>query len=795
MVTNYLKIALRQQFNSKGYSLISISGLAIGLAVASLTALWIHDELSYNTIHRNYNRIARVMERKTENGTVSTNVNMPIPLSGELRSSFSNEFELIVLSTPTSDHVVSAGDKQFTESGNFMESDAPNLLTLEMAHGTRDGINDLSSVVIAKSLADKLFGTANPLNQFIKIDNKMDVKITGVYTDFPVNSEFRNVRFIAPWDLFLSSEDWFKEQQNDWTSNFFQVYVQIKANRTFEDVTSKIENVKLVHLDSEKAQSKPALFLHPMSKWHLHSAFENGIMVTSESMKLIWFYGCIGSFVLLLACINFMNLSTARSEKRSKEIGIRKSMGSARSQLIAQFLTESLLTVIIAFVLSVVIVELSLPWFNEIADKNLTIEWANPVLWIVGAIFVLITSLIAGGYPAFYLSSFRPIKNLKRTINTGRLAVAPRKVLVIFQFVISVSLVIGTITVYRQIEFSKNRPVGYEREGLLYLNMKSDDIHNHFDAVRNDLLKSGVITDIAESNMPVTKIYSGNAGFDWRGKQPNTEDNIGLIQVSHNFGKTIGWKVVTGRDFSSDIKTDSTGVIINESAATLMGFENPVGELIQRQGKSYHILGVVQDMVMQSPYTPTIPTIFSILTFRGGVVSIKINNATASAESIAKIEKVFKSYSPATPFDYIFAEEEYAKKFSSEERIGKLAYVFAMLAIVISCLGLFGLASFITEQRTKEMGIRKVLGASVANLWKMLSQDFVVLVLISCAVAIPISAYVLGNWLQNYQYRTELSAWIFIDASISALLLAVLTVTFQTIKAAIANPVDSLRSD
>jgi ABC-type antimicrobial peptide transport system permease subunit len=765
------------------------------MAVAFLIGLWIYDELSFNNSHQNYSRIGRIMERQTDNGAINTNVNMPIPLSGELRSSFPNDFEFIVLSTPSSDHIISSGDKQFTESGNFMEPDAANLLTLEMVHGTRAGLTDLNSILISESLAEKLFGHENPVNQSIRIDNMMDVKVTGVYTDLPVNSEFRNVVFIAPWNLFLSLNEWFKEQENDWTSNFFQVYVQIAANRNFKEVSSKIENIKLLHLDSEEANSKPALFLHPMDKWHLHSTFENGTMVTSAGMKLIWFYGIIGVFVLLLACINFMNLSTARSEKRSREIGIRKSMGSIRHQLVTQFLTESLLTVIIAFILTVILIELSLPWFNSIADKQLSILWANPLFWIVGIIFLLTTAIIAGGYPAFYLSSFRPIKNLKSTFSPGRFAAIPRKTLVVFQFVISVSLIIGTLTVYRQIEFSKNRPVGYQRDGLLYINMKNDDIHNHYDAVRNDLLKSGAIAEMAESNIPVTRIYSGNSGFEWKGKESGGQDNLALTQVSHDFGKTIGWEITNGRDFSKEITTDSAGVIINESAARLMGFKNPVGEIIQRRGKDYQILGVIKDMVMQSPYTPTIPTIFSILTFRGGVVSVKIDNTTNVNESLAKIEKVFRTYSPATPFDYIFADEEYSTKFASEERIGKLAYVFSALAILISCLGLFGLASFMAEQRTKEIGIRKVLGASVGNLWKMLSKDFIVLVIISCTIAIPLSFYFMTNWLQNYHYRTELSVWIFMAASMGALFIALLTVSFQTIKAAITNPVESLRSE
>jgi len=795
MFKNYFKTALRNLLKNKISSFINISGLAIGMAAAILIGLWIYDELSFNKYYENYNSIAKVMVNQEESGEINTGSGMPIPLSNELRSSFADDFKYVVMSTFSGEHILSAGNEKFTETGSYMEPDAANMLSLKMVYGTRAGLKNINSILITQSLSKKLFGNADPINKMMKIDNKLNVKVTGVYADLPQNSEFKDVLFIAPWNLFLSSEEWFKEQQDDWSSSFFPIYTQIASNADFDKVSAKIKNIELNHLDKEQATAKPVLFLQPMSKWHLYSQFENGVTVTSEEMKFVWFYSIIGAFVLLLACINFMNLSTARSEKRSKEVGIRKSVGSLRSQLISQFLSESLFTVVIAFILSLILVQFSLSWFNKIAEKDISILWTSPAFWFTAIIFIIVTGLIAGSYPAFYLSSFKPVKVLKGSFQLGRFASLPRKVLVGFQFVISISLIIGTITVYNQIQFSKNRPVGYTQNGLLYLKVNPDEFHNHYDAIRNDLLKSGAITEMAESNMPVTKIYIQNTDFKWKGKDPNQQANFGFIPISYDFGKTIGWRIKNGRDFSREFSTDSTGVIINEAASKFMHLKNPIGKTIQRNDKTYTILGVVEDMVMQSPYNPAVPTIFSMLKSGGGIVSIKVNSNANMRDALNKIKAVFKTYVPDMPFEYKFADDEYAQKFAAEIRISKLTGCFAAFAIFISCLGLFGMAIFIAERRTKEIGVRKVLGASVFNLWNLLSKEFVLLVIISFAIATPLSYYFMHNWLQNYQYRINLSWWIFAAAGIGALLITLITISFQSIKAAIANPVKSLRSE
>jgi ABC-type antimicrobial peptide transport system permease subunit len=506
-------------------------------------------------------------------------------------------------------------------------------------------------------------------------------------------------------------------------------------------------------------------------------------------------FGIIGLFVLLLACINFMNLSTARSEKRGKEVGIRKSIGSLRTQLVSQFFCESLVVALLAFAVAIGLVYLALPAFNEVADKKLTLLWSSPTFWMIGIGFSLITGIVSGSYPALYLSSFQPVKVLKGTFRAGRLASIPRKVLVVMQFTVSVTLIIGTIVVFRQIEFAKDRPMGYERNGLINIYMSTEDIHKHFDAVRNELKTQGAIVEMTEAGSPTTQVWNTNGGFTWNGKDPALAVDFPNNGVTHEFGKTVGWIFKDGRDFSREFVSDSNAFVINEATAKFLGFENPVGEILNWNDKPYTIIGVIQDMIIESPYEPVRASLWHINKYDGGLMILKLNPEMSSHEAIEKIKTVFTKYNPASPFEYSFVDEEYARKFSDEERVGKLASFFAVLAIFISCLGIFGLASFVAEQRTKEIGVRKVMGASVVNLWGMLSKDFVMLVGISLLLAMPLAWYFMNNWLQKYQYRSEMAWWIFALAGVGALLITLLTVSYQSIKAAMANPVNSLRSE
>jgi putative ABC transport system permease protein len=788
MLKNYLKVAWRNLKNNKLYSGLNIVGLATGMAVALLIGLWVWDELSFNSYHRHYDRVAQVMVNTTNGEETFTGPTTSIPMGTELHNKYRDDFEHISFASWPESHIIAVGEKKLSQTGRWVQQDFPRMFSLKMINGSPDALKDPSSVLLAQSVAKALFNEEDPLNKTVRIDNKMDVKVAGVYEDLPYNTTNRQVKMLLPWDYYVNhSEDWIKRAQTQWDNHMCQLFVQLKEHVGIEQATAKIKNVPTPHI----SPSKEELFLQPMSKWHLHSEFKNGKLAGGR-VRIVWLFAIIGIFVLLLACINFMNLSTARSEKRSREVGIRKTVGSLRRQLVVQFISESVILALLALLVSILLVQLALPAFNGLADKQVSIPWANPVFWSLVLVFTLATGIVSGSYPAFYLSGFEPVKVLKGTFLPGRAAILPRKILVVAQFTISVTLIIGTLIVYRQIQHAQNRPVGYTREGLITVDMNTPDFYGHYDAIRNDLLKTGAVTNMAQSNSAPTEVWSNNI-VEWKGKDPATVVSPGTIAVTHDFGNTVGWTIKEGRDFSRNFPSDTGAFILNEAAVQMTGFKNPVGEIIRWLDRDHVIVGVVKNMVMESPYEPVRPTIFHLNPYWARLITIRIKPEVALNEALAKIEPVFKKYNPGSPFVYKFTDEEYAKKFNDERRIGDLSSIFAGFAIFISCLGLFGLASFMAEQRSKEIGIRKVLGASVFSLWRMLSKEFTLLVLISCAISIPIAWYFLHSWLQQYEYRTTLSWWIFAVAAAGALCLTLITVTYQAIKAAVVNPVISLK--
>ncbi|GAB3513893.1 ABC transporter permease [Emticicia fontis] len=764
------------------------------MAVAMLIGLWIYDELSYDKYHENYDRIAQVMQNQHYNGQSATHTSMPYLMAEEIRNNYGSDFKYVLQSSWTSGHILTYGEKKFSKSGNFFEPQVTDMLSLNMLKGTRAALKEPNSIILSESYAKAFFGATDPMDKVMKLDNKTNVRVTGVYEDLPYNSSFRDMNYVMPWELYLITNDWIKKMEDPWGSNFTQAFAQIADKADMEVVSKKIIKAKYNRVGKDDQKYNPELFLHPLSKWHLYPEFKDG-KNTGGRIEFVWLFGIIGIFVLLLACINFMNLSTARSEKRAKEVGIRKAIGSVRSQLIIQFFSESILVVALAFILSFVLVHFALPFFNELADKKISILWTNPVFWLAGITFTVFTGLIAGSYPALYLSSFQPVKVLKGTFRVGRFAAIPRKVLVVLQFTVSVTLIIGTIIVFRQIQHAKDRPIGYNRDGLINIYMMTSDIHNHFEAVRNELISSGAIMEMTESGSPTTEVWNTNGGFEWEGKDPSLAVDFPNNGVTHGYGKTVGWQFKLGRDFSREFATDSTAFVINEAAVKFLGFKNPIGKIIKWNGTPYTVIGVVKDMIVQSPYAPTRGSLFHISKDSENVMILKLNPNKSSREALAKIETIFKKYNPSAPFEYKFVDEEYARKFGDEEQVGKLATFFAILAIFISCLGLFGLASFVAEQRTKEIGVRKVLGASVMNLWQLLSKDFVILVLISCLISIPIAYFYLNGWLKRYEYRTDISWWVFVVSIAGALLITLLTVSFQAIKAATTNPVKSLKTE
>ena len=789
MIRNYFKIALRNLLKSLGYSAINIGGLSVGMAVAVLIGLWIYDEVSFDHYHRNHGRIGQVWQFVQFGPEKSAYNVVPLPLAADMKENYP-DFEAISKSAYR-DIIISNGDKMFSKSGQYVQPSFTKMMSVRIVAGN-DNLKDVNSILISESFARSLFGNANPINGIVKLNSNRDVRVAGIFEDIPHNSTFRDTQVLAPWDLFIATNQSARGAENTWDENSYQVFAQLREGADFASASAKIKDSRMKR--ENPPGYKPEFFLHPMDRWHLYSDFQNGVN-TGGLITFVWLFGTIGAFVLLLACINFMNLSTARSEKRAKEVGIRKAIGSVRGQLVSQFFSESVLVVMIAFVLSLLLAGLALPAFNGVAEKKITLPLTNPLFWIAGIIFCLLTAMIAGSYPALYLSSFQPLKVLKGTFKVGRFAALPRKVLVVVQFTVSVTLIIGTVVVFRQIQHAKNRPVGYERQGLIEVYMTTPALYGHYHALKNDLMNTGVVSGYAQSSGSMTTQSGGVTNLTWPGKAPDAVPLLMANSISHDYGKTAGWKLIRGRDFSRTYATDSTAMIINESALKLMGLKKPLESILNWGGKEYRVIGVVRDMVRESPFNENSPSFFVVNYRNTNVINIRLSPSAGVSDALEKVGAVFHKYDPGSPFTYQFVDERFSKKFADEERTGKLASFFTVLAIFISCLGLFGLASFVAEQRTKEIGIRKVLGASIANLWQLLSTDFILLVMLACIISGPIAWYFMSGWLQNYYYRTELSWWIFAGTGLGALVITLLTVSFQAIRAALINPVRSLRAE
>jgi len=799
MFKNYLKIAWRNLKKNKGYTAINVGGLALGMAVTLIIGLWVQDELSYNSYYPNKNKIAQVFQSQTFNGEIGTGPAIPRPLEKAFRDGYADNFKHLVMSSWNNSRYLKYKDKSLSKTGNFMQREAPEMLELNILKGEKDGLRELNSVMLSESVATALFGNEEPIGKTVEVNNQYGATVTAVYEDIPFNNSFNDTQFLMPWDKMVATQEWMRNAEDQWGNNSFQMFVQIPDNTTMAEVSAKIRDVKK-NLDEDNAQFNPQLFLFPMKEWYLRGNFENGKQVGGR-IKYVWLFGIIGAFVLLLACINFMNLSTARSEKRAKEVGIRKSIGSQRGQLINQFLSESFLVVLFAFFMAIIIVLLSLNGFNDLAKKEISFPWGNGLFWLSSLVFILFTSLVAGSYPALYLSSFRPVDVLKGTFKAGKYAGLPRKILVVVQFTVSVAFIIGTVIVMQQINHAKNRPVGYDKEGLVQIPTFSEDFTGKYGLMRAEFIGSNAVVEMSTSSSPTTQIWSNRNGFDWEGKPEGFQEDLAWTEVSHEYAKSLNLKIVEGRDFSKEFASDSNAVLLNKTAVKYMGIVDPVGKFLKDSdtedpAEPLKIIGVVEDMITQSPYQPVKQGVY-VFDKNGNAsfYNLRLNPAQSATQNIAVIERIFKEHFPEIPFQYDFVDTEYGEKFAAEERIGTLSGIFTALAILISCLGLFGLTSFVAEQRTKEIGVRKVLGASVFNVWNMLSKDFLKLVVISCFIAIPISYYIMNGWLQDYPYRVILEWWIFALAVIGAMAITILTVSFQAIKAANANPVNSLRTE
>lgn len=789
MLKNYIKIALRNLSVNKAYSAINILGLAMGMAVALLIGLWVRYEWSFDDFHKNRATIARVMKKTYFNNQKGTQGGIMLPLAAELRTHFP-EVKHVTRLDWGDKHSLVAGDQKLSKGGYYADPDFLKIFTFPLAKGNVEQVlKDPYSIVLTESLARAMFGNAEPVGKVIKVDNQFEVMVTGVMKDIPKNSSFE-FEYLMPYELNVATSDFVRGALDQWGNNFLQTYVQLN-----EGVTPEAFSKRIANLVRQKTNDKQEglLFVHPMPKWHLFGEFKNWVN-TGGAIEYVRLFAVIGMLVLLIACINFMNLSTARSEKRAREVGIRKAVGSQRQQLIAQFLTESILTALLGFMLALVIVEFALPYLKDVGFEYVTFSLKDAPLMAVAFAGCIVTGLLAGSYPALYLSRFAPVKVLKGTFQVGNAANLPRRILVVTQFTFSIALIIGTVIVFQQIQHAKSRPLGYNPEKLIWLSL-SGDLQRNFLPMKNELMASGYVEAVSKTSSPMTGVYNQWNAFSWPGKDPQSQPLFSALMVDPAYFTAAGLKLKEGRFFGERVLSDSNAVVLNEASVKLMGLRNPVGSHIKFGDDDMTVIGVTKNVVQQNPYDEVQPAVMLMrpdFTFQG---LIRFKSGADLKKGLAAIQPVIEKYNPSYPFEYRFADDEFGRKFRSENQIGQLSGIFAVLAIFISCLGLFGLASFMAERRTKEIGVRKVLGASVPQLWLLLSRDFVLLVLLSCVIASPMAYYFLEEWLQKYKYHIAISPWVFAGAGITAVIVTLLTISFQSIKAAMMNPVESLRTD
>jgi putative ABC transport system permease protein len=790
MLRDFFKTTFRNLWKHKGYSFLNIFGLAVGITCAALIFLWVEDEVTFNHNFAKRDYLYHVMQNEKSDAGISTNGSTPGPLAAALKADIPGIINSGRLSWAM-DELAVVGDKTIKENGMYADPSVLSMYTLPFIYGNPNtALNNPNDVVINESMAQKFFGNSNPVGKVIKMNAKGAYSVDGLYTvtgvfkDLPANCYYK-FQWLSPYTTWENANDWLKP----WNNNLTETIVELSPTANPASINKKLTN----YLSTKSDGNTNQCFLFSMNDWHLRSNFVNGVQ-DGGSIKYVKLFSTIAFIILLIACINFMNLATARSEQRAKEVGVLKVMGAGKKGLIGKFISESLLMSFIAVLLAVGLVYTLMPFYNQLVEKQLSVNLFNPLHFGCLLSIALIAGLIAGSYPAFYLSSFNPVRVLKGIkVKSSAAVIFIRKGLVITQFTASVILIISTIIVYKQVQHIKDRDLGYNKNNLMYMDLQGN-MKDHFSEIKNSLISTGYVENAATSLHDALHVYSYGDGFSWQGKNPNSKLPVHSNVVSSEYISTMHMNLTNGRDFYQG-NIDSTNVIINQSMAKLMGKEGKLGSIITAGNYKLTIVGVIKDFIYNDVYGKGAPLVL----FNGGysatLMAVRFKPNVNLSQALKKTEEVMKSENPGFPFEYRFADKDFDAMFSSETLIGKLAGVFAMLAIFISCLGLFGLAAYTAERRTKEIGIRKVLGASVTGLTGLLAKEFLQLVTVSCIIAFPVAWWFMNDWLQDYAYRTTIQWWMFALAGIAALFIALITVSFQAIKAAIANPVKSLRTE
>lgn len=790
MLKTFLKTAWRNIARTPGYSSLNIFGLAIGMGVALLIGLWVYDQYSFDRNVPDAERLYRVQRNFNSNGDTLTFPTTSLRLAEVLRTQVP-EIEHVAESDWMGPHGLMVGDKKLYVNGGITGGDFLQMFRYPFIKGhPATAMKDPYSIVLTQSTATSLFGKEEAMGKTLRFDNEHDLVVTGILKDLPANSSF-SFNFLVPFSYREQGNPDIKKERlsGSFGNNNLQIFVQLKAGADYAKVYPKIKFIEHTEKESQNAMLS-VVTLQPLLRWHLYSNYKNGKDLPGF-LEYVRIFTIIGVLVLLIACINFINLTTARSERRAREVGVRKAIGSQRKDLILQFLLESFVLTLISFVFSIAFVQLALPAFNTLTNSKIVIPYTNIGFWGVALTCICITALIAGSRPAFYLSSFQPVKVLKGTIQVGPVASLPRKIMVVVQFTCSVAFIISTIIIYRQIQYAKDRPNGYTLNRLMETDINGD-LRKNFTAMRNELLQKRIVTDVSTATSPTTDVWWHTSLEQWPGKYPSETVEMGAMFVSDDYVRTMGMTMKEGRNFNN---VDTASVLFNETAIAVLRIKDPVNQVVTWNGRPWKIAGVIKDALMVSPFTKADPTMLFYSKDPQNIMIYRLSPNLSTQEGITQLTAVFNKYNPAFPFKYKFSDESYAAKFKLEVLIGKLAGLFAGLAIFISCLGLFGLAAYVAERRTKEIGIRKVLGASISQVWMLLSKDFLLLVTISCVIASPLAFYFLDGWLAKYEYRITIGAGVFILAGVMAVVLTIVTISFQAIKAATANPVKKLRSE
>jgi len=787
MVRNYIVTALRSFRKNKFFTFINISGLSIGIACSILILLWVSDELSYDKFLPKADRLCQVRVNTSFANKIHTWSALPLPTYTALKSEDSNIKNTAIVDWG-GEHLLTVGEKKLIMKGISASEAFLAMFEFPLINGEASTIlDDPSSIVITEATAKSLFGNENAMDKTIRVDEKGDLKVAGILKNIPKNSSI-DFDFILPWKYKRQNDPGLFENEDRWQGYYFPVYVELNDPTRKTDVENNIKNMLSEH---GMGDIKPELFLHPMSRWRLYSSFEDGVE-KGGLIDYVQLFSLIALFIIIIACINFINLSTARSERRAMEVGIRKSVGSNRFNLIIQFIAESMIISFFAYFAAVFIAQLVLPFYNNMVEKELFIDFQSWIFWAFSIAIIFVTGLISGSYPAFYLSSFKPIKVLKGKIQVGRNANLPRKILVTLQFSFSILLIIGTIVIYQQIQLVKKRHLGYNQANLISVEL-NEELSKNYRGLKNELLQTGVVEATTISNSAITGV-SLNSYLGWPGKPEDAIVGFATVVCQYDYTKTMGIQMLEGRDFSEDFGSDSTSIIVNKAALDVMQLKDPIGTELDLGNRKATLIGIIDNVLMESPYLDVRP-LFMIMGESDGVMSMRIKETDDLPASLKTIGNVFNKYNSAYPFEYTFTDVEFQEKFSTIDMSSKLTSLFAILCILITGLGLFGLVAYTTEQRTKEICIRKVMGATFLSIITMISRDFSRLVVLAFLISSPVAWWLLNTYLERYQVRIDIPLWVFPLTGIFALVFALLIVLTQALKASRANPANSLRNE